>query len=212
MDEYLSEKEQIELIRQWWRENGWFLVGGAAVAALGYFGYGAYQRYQATQSEEAAALYLNLLETLEDDREGADALLARLQDDYGSTPYEDQARLVIAREVLVSDPARAAAELRRVSNESDDPGVAMIARLRLARVLAYQGDYEAALATLDIDDSGEFAARLNEIKGDIHAAKGDMEAARIAYTNALTAPGAESIDRAFVEMKLSDLRSPDGGA
>lgn len=212
MDEYLSEKEQIALIREWWSENGWYLVGGAAIAALGYFGYGQYQRYKTEQGEQAAAIYLDLRATLEDDREGADALLARLENDYGSTPYEDQARLAIARDVLVSDPERAIAELRRVMSESDDPGLAMIARLRLARVLAYRQDYAGALEVLDIEEPGQFEARLSEIKGDVYAAQGESEAARTAYANALTAPGSESIDRTYVEMKLGDLPLSDGGA
>ena len=31
MDEYLSEKEQIEQIKQWWNDYGWYLLGGAAL-------------------------------------------------------------------------------------------------------------------------------------------------------------------------------------
>ena len=34
MDEFLSEKEQIDQIRGWWRENGWYLIGGVALVLL----------------------------------------------------------------------------------------------------------------------------------------------------------------------------------
>jgi predicted negative regulator of RcsB-dependent stress response len=61
---------------------------------------------------------------------------------------------------------------------------------------------------LEVEDPGEFAARLNELKGDVHAAMGDVEAARSAYAQALTAPGAESVDRNFVQMKLNSLQAP----
>ena len=30
VDEYLSDNEQVERLRTWWRENGWFVIGGAA--------------------------------------------------------------------------------------------------------------------------------------------------------------------------------------
>ena len=43
MNEYRTEKEQLELFREWWREYGWYLVGGVAFAALGYFGWNQYQ-------------------------------------------------------------------------------------------------------------------------------------------------------------------------
>ena len=44
VDEFLSEKEQIDEIRSWWRENGWYLIGGAVLgiaALLGWNRYGA---------------------------------------------------------------------------------------------------------------------------------------------------------------------------
>ena len=57
MDDYLSDKEQVERLRQWWRENGWFLIGGVALGGLAIFGYRQYFEYRAAQSEQAAAMY-----------------------------------------------------------------------------------------------------------------------------------------------------------
>jgi predicted negative regulator of RcsB-dependent stress response len=213
VDEFLTEKEQLDRIKQWWRENGWFLVGGMAIAVVGYFGYNQYQAYRDTRAEQAAELYIRLQQTIEDDRPGGDELLAQLRAEYPDSPYTHHASLLIAREMLITNPARAADELRSVMNNSEDPGLAFIARLRLARVLAYQQNYAQALDVLSVPDPGQFAARLNEIKGDIHAAMGETEAARTAYTLALTAPGADGVDRNFVQMKLNELRAaPAAGA
>jgi predicted negative regulator of RcsB-dependent stress response len=210
VDEYLTEKEQLDRIKQWWHENGWFLVGGMAIAVTGYFGYNQYQAYRDARAEAAADLFITLQQTIEDDRGGADELLAQLRAEHPDSPYTHHASLLMARELLITNPARAADELRSVMVDSDDPGLAFIARLRLARVLAYQESYAEALGVLSVPDAGQFAARLNEIKGDIHAAMGETEAARTAYTQALTAPGAESVDRNFVQMKLNDLRAAPG--
>lgn len=207
MDDYLSEKEQIEVIRRWWRENGWYLIGGVAIALLGYYGYGQYRNYQDRRAEEAGSLYLQLTEALTDDRGRSDELVATLRAEYPNSPYTHQAGLLLAKEYLVSDTPRAESELRRVMTESSDRGLAYIARMRLARVLSYRQSYDEALQVLEVDDPGEFAARLNELKGDVHAAMGDIEAARTAYTEALTAPGAESVDRNFVQMKLNSLQA-----
>ena len=218
MDDYLTEKEQIEVIRRWWNENGWYLVGGIAIAVLGYLGYGQYQDYRDRRAEEAASLYLQLAEALTDDRSRSDELVARLRAEHPNSPYTQQAGLLLAREYLISDTARAESELRRVMTESSDPGVAFVARLRLARVLIYRMSYPEALQVLEVEDPGEFAARINELKGDTYTAMGDIEAARTAYTQALTAPGAESVDRNFVQMKLNSLQAPpsvataEGGA
>ena len=52
---------------------------------------------------------------------------------------------------------------------------------------------------------GQFAGRIAEIKGDIHVALGETDAARTAYLEAMVTPGAELLDRGFVQMKLADL-------
>ena len=52
MNEFLSEREQLEVFRQWWRENGWYLVGGAGVALLGYFGWNQYQAREQAVAEQ----------------------------------------------------------------------------------------------------------------------------------------------------------------
>ena len=46
MDEFLSEKEQIDQIREWWRENGWYLIGGVALGVLVLLGWNRFNAYQ----------------------------------------------------------------------------------------------------------------------------------------------------------------------
>lgn len=208
MDEYLSDKEQIERIRQWWKENGWFLIGGAAIALLAFYGYRQYQGYQVSQSEQAAALYQTLKTAVDDNKPGdADSALAKLRADFPGNAYTQQAGLLIAKFVLASAPDRAADELRFVMDHSKDPDLALVARLRLARVLVYREKYDEALAVLSVNDPGQFAGRFNEVKGDIHAALGHVDEARAAYLAALVSDGSELLDRSFLQMKLNDLAS-----
>lgn len=209
MDEYLSEKEQLERIRQWWSENGWYLIGGVAIGALGLFGWNQYQSYQERRAEEAAALYLNLQQAAAEDRTAeAEQLLARLRSDYAGNAYTDQAGLMVARlHLLATATDRAATELRYVMENSEDPDLALIARLRLARVLAYREQYQDALALLDVENVGNFAGAYSEVAGDIHYALGDLDAARAAYLQALSGPGSDALDRNLVQMKLNQLDS-----
>ena len=206
MDEYLSEKEQIERLREWWRENGWYLISGVALGALLLFGWNQYRAYQDREAEGAAALYQSLKIAVEaPNADEATALLNQLREEYPASAYADQAGLLIARMLLITSPERAAAELRFVMDTSDERELSMIARLRLARVLAYREQYDEALQLLAVDDSGQFTGRLNEVKGDIYVARGETEAARVAYLSAMTASGAEVLDRNFLQMKLNDL-------
>jgi predicted negative regulator of RcsB-dependent stress response len=206
VDEYLTDKEQVERMRQWWRENGWFLLGGVALGGLGLFGYRQYFAYQDRQGEAAAALY----ESVKEAATGSDAtvattLLEQLRAEHPDNAYTHQAALLVAKAEVVAAPDRAVAELRATMQQSTDAELAMIARLRLARVLAYREQYDEALSLLEIAPAGQFSGRINEIKGDIYVAQGKTDAARTAYLEALVAPGAELLDRSFLQIKLADL-------
>ena len=83
----------------------------------------------------------------------------------------------------------------------------MVARTRLAAVQMQQNKLSDALASLNVDYPKHFTAAFEELKGDIHAANGDRDAAREAYQRAQTAePPAP--DSQFLQQKLDDL----GGA
>jgi predicted negative regulator of RcsB-dependent stress response len=208
VDEYLTEKEQIEQIKQWWRDYGWYLVGGVVVSALGYLGLNQYNAYRDGIAEQAAALYAEFATAVEEQRDNVDPLLARLHDEYPDSPYAHQASLLAARHYLIRNSARAAEELERVMNNGTDSELALIARLRLARVEAYRENYDQAMAVLDVEAPGMFEARIAEIRGDVHTARGELEQAREAYVQALTSLGSDALDRNFVQMKLNAIR-PD---
>ena len=206
MDDYLSDKEQVERLRQWWRENGWFLIGGVALGGLAIYGYGQYFAYKDRQSEQAYALYATIKQEVDDgEAEDAAERFAEMRNEFPDQAYTYQAALMVAGAEVVTAPDAAADKLKFTMDNSDDPELAMIARLRLARVLAYRDQAQEALALLNVPKPGQFAGRIAEIRGDIHVALGETEAARTAYLEAMVAPGAELLDRSYLQMKLSDL-------
>jgi predicted negative regulator of RcsB-dependent stress response len=210
VDEYLSEKEQIEQIKQWWNDYGWYLLGGAALALAGLFGFNQYRAYQDGIVEAQAALYHELRQALDDDdRQIADDLLSQLESEHAGSAYLDQARMLVAEDNLIRDTDRSISELEAVVAETQDSSIVKVARLRLARVLAYDEQYDRALTVLNVADAGEFEARFSEVRGDIHSATGNLEAAMSAYTEALLGSGTGSINRDLLQLKLNDLLQSD---
>ena len=57
MDELLSEKEQLEQLRTWWSDYGFYVVGGVVLGALILFGFNYYQNARNTAQEEASIQY-----------------------------------------------------------------------------------------------------------------------------------------------------------
>jgi len=206
VDENLTDQEQLDRLRQWWRENGWFLIGGVAIGLLAIYGYRQYFVYRDGESEAAAALYAQVKQAADDSNAAAaEIVYEQLRTDHPDHAYTYQAALLLARGELVSAPDSAADKLRFAMEGTSDPELAMVARLRLARALAYREQYDEALAVLAVESPGEFGGRISEIRGDIYAARGDTNAARTAYLEALVASGAELLDRSFLQMKLADL-------
>jgi predicted negative regulator of RcsB-dependent stress response len=83
VDEFLSEKEQLEQIRDWWKEYGWYLLGGAALGGVLLFGWTRYQSYEQQQVETASALYDELFGAVADRADvRATELLAEIRTDY----------------------------------------------------------------------------------------------------------------------------------
>jgi predicted negative regulator of RcsB-dependent stress response len=105
VDEYLSDKEQVERLRAWWRENGWFLIGGVAIGLLAIYGYRQYFSYQDRQAETAGALYAAVKEAVDgDDTATAETRFGELKAEYPDNVYTHQAALLLASAEVVTAP------------------------------------------------------------------------------------------------------------
>lgn len=210
MDDLLSEKEQMEQIRAWWREYGWYLAGGVALGAAILFGMRQFDTYNQAQAESAAAVYQELRLAIGDDADAeALGLLEQLRGDYPSSPYTDQAGMLIVLVHLQNQSTRLAIDaLRYTLENTSDEHLAMIVRTRLARLMVSAGRHDEAMEVLDGVEAGSFAARFSEIRGDIYYARGDSDSARTAYNQALNSEQSDLVDRSLVQMKLDDLAAP----
>ena len=219
VDEYLSDREQEEALRSWWRDNWRWLLGGIALGVVLLVGYFQWQDYRERTAQAAAAEYEKIRVAAEQRNvEQAQAALAALKSAHDSSPYAQQGRLLVAK--LHVDAAKyeeAATLLREVSEKAEDPQLAGLAKLRLARVLIQLGKHDEAIAALNVEALGAYAGVGREIRGDAQVAKGDLAAARAEYAAALKADDAQ-IDRTILEMKLQEVggssveKSADAGA
>lgn len=213
MDVYTTEEEQVEAIKKWWRENGKPIIFGIVLGLAAVFGWRGWQEHRVAQSQAASELFQDALTSLRSDSPEKAASPAReIVRNYESTGYAVLARLVLAK--LAVDKSKldeAADQLNQALAHSDQPTLSLDIRLRLARVQYAQGDYDAALSTLKVNDPGAFSGGYDELKGDILAHKGQKQQAYDAYQQALKQYRKHGLDTSMLELKIDDLGVAEKG-
>jgi predicted negative regulator of RcsB-dependent stress response len=207
VEEYLSEKEQWEAIKAWVRDNGLWIIAGIVVGAGALGGWRWYEDHVDAVGVQAGAKYTQVLEAFgRGDRTQAFVLLGELERDYASSPYVDQAKLMAARVYVDSgDLDKAIKELQAVMEHTKDTELALLTRLRLARVQIAQNKPDAALATVNGMKAGAFESRYHEVLGDAYYAKGDKANALKEYMKAKVGDFGGSSDSQELDLKISDL-------
>lgn len=208
VDEYLSEREQADQLRHWLRENWIWLVAGAALTLGGYYGNQWWQSHRQARSLAAEQRFAAMLDALAgNQRDEGRRIAGEVTGNYSDTPYADQARLVLARlDVEGGDLAAAETRLAAVADDSSDPDLRRVARLRLARVQLALGRFDDALASLEAANTPAIAARVDELRGDVALARGDRAAALAAYRSAQAAAGNEAAGDGLVDSQLLALK------
>jgi predicted negative regulator of RcsB-dependent stress response len=206
VDEYLTEKEQWERLLASLREQAPWMAAGVAVVAAGFGGWHYWQLRTEHRSLEAAAMYQQVLDAFtHNDLAGGVKLADGLVKQFGASAYSDQANLAVARVQAENQQFDlAAARLTQVIGSTRDHALALVARLRLARVQLSQGKPDEAIKTLDATEPGAFAARYAELRGDALLAKGDRDGALKQYRSA-RASGSDTVDAELLDLKISEL-------
>ena len=185
MSEYLTEEEQVERLKEWWRENGRSIIVGVVIG-LGIFGgWQGWQGYRQQQAETGSAAYDRFARAARSaDLDGTLAAESELRAAFDDSAYADFAELETARQLVTAGRLDEAAErLRRVQSVGANTALRSIAGLRLARVLIAQSKYDEAGAALG-NVPAAFAAEAAVLRGDAARLSGDAAAARSAYQEA----------------------------
>lgn len=212
MEVYRSEEEQVEALKEWWKENGRSMIIGVVLALAAVFGWRTWQDSTRAQAELASAQYQRLLERLDAGEEREVVEIARgIIAEHGATPYAALAALSLAQQAVgQGDLDGAAAHLRWVRENAKVDEVRALAQLRLARILIAQGNIDEALQQLAGLENGSFAGIAAEVKGDAYLAQGRRADALRAYQAALAATADAPARQQQLRMKVDDLA--DAGA
>ncbi len=208
------EEEQVEALKRWWKTNGGAVILGISLGLAALVGWRGWQAYTQSQAEQASALYQQSLVMFSQDKveQGRGIAEQLLQHHPGST-YSALASLLLAAEDVKNENLDSAkARLDWVIKNADFGQLTQLARLRKARVLHAQEQYDQALQVLEQDRADGLEASFQALKGDIYLAKGQTDSAREAYRQALKLGKLSAAQHQLLQMKLENLGMTDASS
>lgn len=206
MSEHLSDQEQIQLFKKWWKEYGILLVISLCVCLSGSYAWRYWQQYQAGQSAIASSTYSEILALMgEKKNDEANILIGSLQKDYKRTSYASLAVLMAAKEAVQSSKlVEAEKKLQWILDNCKYNSLRQIARVRLARVLLADKKNDQALEVLNKIDDTALSAEVFEIRGDSLLASGNKTEAGRAYQEAMEINKKNGTESPLLQIKIQD--------
>ncbi|EDP58591.1 YfgM family protein [Vibrio sp. AND4] len=202
MELYDTEEQQVEAIKDWWKENGKAVIIGAVVGLGGLFGWRYYQDSVTQASEAASQSYTTVMSTLQTKGADAQADIQAFIDSNEVKEYSVLAALQLAKvQVEAKDLSAALEQLKWAQSNTKDAVLAPLISYRIARIEAEMNNFDAANAELALVTDAAWTGRIAELRGDIALRQNDKAAAYAAYTEAQQATDASPT----LQMKLDDL-------
>ncbi|GAL36079.1 Mlr7403 protein [Vibrio maritimus] len=202
MELYDSEEQQVEAIKDWWKENGKAVVLGVVVGLGGLFGWRYYQDSVVQAQEAASEQYSKAVESIVAKGADSSADVQAFIDTSKDSEYAVLAAMQLAKaQVEAGNFEDALTQLKWAQSNTKDAAITPLVTYRIARLMIESGDNAGARAELDKISDTAWAGRVAELRGDIAIREGDRDAAYTAYTEAQQAQDASQA----LQLKLDDL-------
>lgn len=195
---YETEEQQVQAIKQFWKDNGIAIILGAVIGIGGLWGWRWYTDSTITAKEEASSEFQETVQSAVESKDMAklESFLTAKSD----TGYAPLAAMILANQAAENEDFVGAKEaLLKVLDA--DPVIADIVRLRLADLHLQLNEFDDALSVLSGVSAASFEGQVQELTGDALLAKSDFDGARVAYTQAL----ALSPNNPNVKMKRDNI-------
>ncbi len=207
MSVYMTEDEQLEAIKKWWKRYGNLVTVFFSLVLLSIAGYRYMQWHQAKLTQQASITYENMMisfsnQNIKSVRSYANELIKN----YEHTVYADAAHMTLAKIYISKEKFdQAKNELQTVANNSKMLSLKQVAKIRIARIMAAGKEYTNALGELSSIDDKAYLPVINELKGDIYSLTGQYKEAMDAYRMALDEDKVNGMGNLYLEMKTNEL-------
>ena len=200
----IEEEQEINQLKDWWKENGKTIIVAFILGVGGMFGWRYWQSHQAEQIAQASAQYDALIYSAQQDEQAKKANIEQFVQANSKTAYAVFALLDEAKKATEKqDFAAAELNLNQALTQSQDEVLTSIVALRLSALQFQLGQLDNALTTLNQVKGESFNARKAILTGDIQVAKGDKVAAKNSFEQAQQS--GSQLEQQMAKMKLNNL-------
>lgn len=191
MDENLTEEQQLEQIRNWWKENGTSVILGAVIGLSALVGWKFYEKHQLTSATAASDAFEQVVKLSEQEGKSAELVVSAeaLVKEHAGTVYAQFGQLYLAREAVKNNELDKAADLlKAVASKPEHAAIGHTATIRLARIRLAQNKAEEALALAQVskENAGTYNGAYAMVRGDALMALGRTAEANTAFNEAKT--------------------------
>ena len=218
MNDVYTEKEQIDALKSWWKENGTQVLFAGCLVAIVYFGYNWWKSNAETQLNNVSVLYEQYLQEMglaaslpqptDDQVKTVNFLTDQLVDEYGDSHYAFLASLnTAAFDVRRGEWEIALQRLGWAEQYAEAEADQLLVNYRIALLQAQLGETETALNMLD-DSNEYFASIYAEARGDILLGAGRSTEALAEFESASSlAEETEVVRVAALNAKIDSLKN-----
>jgi predicted negative regulator of RcsB-dependent stress response len=206
---YDTEEEQLEAFKRWWKQNGQSAIIGLIIGIVIILGWNYWNDHKKDQSNQASALYDQLMKAVAaDQKDSAEKLAERLQEQFSSTEYAAYSGLIQAKiKIENGDNAAAKTILEKIAAVPDQE-ISNVAKIRLVRLMMSNDEFEKALQLInDVDPAkiSSFSGNYDELVGDLYVALDRLDQARSSYQKAME----NGYKSPLLQLKIDDLTPPE---
>lgn len=199
----IEEEQELNELKAWWQENYKSIIVIVILTFAGVFGWRYWQDYQVTKSQALSAQYDQLIDNTSNPN-AYSAQLDQFVQENGKTSYAVLALLDKAKvEVGQQNFTDAESTLKQALSNASDDILVSISAIRLATVQYQLQKFDDALASLNQVKGKTWDVRKLLLAGDIQLAKGNKEAAKSNFEQALKTTN--SFEQSLIQIRLNNL-------
>ncbi len=195
--------------KKWWKQYSSLIMIVLSVILLSIAGYRYWTWHQEKLTFQASNNYEQMMLAYSNqDMKSVNAFANQLIKNHKTTVYADAAQLLKAKLfVNANELDKAKERLNQVINNTNIPALKQVARLRLARILTAEKSHDKALSELKTIEDQTYLPVINELRGDIYAARGQYKKASESYQLAMNDNRLQGLGNLYLEMKTNEMAS-----